>query len=87
LGYALNSLNVEGASVNTWFLRVETQPEVGEEAYDKGATILNDFFKKTLQEFLVPDLSSLGKKIIDCTLSNGTVKDYEILLGEPTIVD
>lgn len=87
LGYALNSLSVEGASVNTWFLRVETQPEVGEEAYDKGATILNDFFKKTLHEFLVPDLSSLGKKIIECTLSNGTVKDYEALLGDPTIVD
>ena len=56
-------------------------------SHDKGATILNDFFKKTLQEFMVPDLSSLGKKIIDCTLSNGTVKDYESLLGEPTIVE
>ncbi len=87
LGYALNSLNVEGASINTWFLRPETQPEIGEAAYDKGAQILNNFFKKTLQDFLVPDLSSLGKKIIDCALSKGSVKDYETLMGEPTIVE
>lgn len=87
LGYALNTLNVEGSTINTWFLRVETQPEVGEQAYDKGAAILTEFFKKTLQDFLVPDLSSLGKKIIDCCLSDGTTKDYEALMGEPTIVE
>lgn len=85
LGYALKTLLVEGSSINTWFLRVETQPEVGEEAYDKGAAILNEFFKKTLQDFLVPDLSSLGKKIIDCSLSNGSVRDYEGLMGESTV--
>ncbi|MBV9080354.1 MAG: DUF4914 family protein, partial [Elusimicrobia bacterium] len=85
LGYALKQLSVEGATINNWFLRVETQPEVGEEAYDKGAKMLSDFFKKTLKDFLVPDLSSLGKKIIDCCLDDGTVKDYEALLGDPTI--
>lgn len=81
LGYALNSLNVEGSSVNSWFLRVETQPEVEEEGYDKGAAILEEFFKKTLQDFMVPDLSSLGKQIIDCCLSRGSVTDYEKLMG------
>jgi hypothetical protein len=86
LGYAMKSLHVEGASINTWFLRVETQPEVGEAAYDAGAQLLNEFFKKTLQEFVVPDLASLGKKIIDCCLANGTVKDYEELMGEATLV-
>ena len=35
---------------------------------EKGAKILTDFFKSTLHDFLVPDLASLGKKIIDCAL-------------------
>lgn len=85
LGYALKSLHVEGASINKEFLRVETQPEIGLEAYDKGAKILNTFVKNTLKDFLVPDLLPLGKQIIDVALANGSVKDYEALMGEPTI--
>ncbi len=85
LGYALESIQVEGSSINVWFLRVETQPEVGEEAYDQGAKILNDFFKKTLREFLVPDLDPMARRIIECTLSDGTVEDYDSLMGEGTL--
>lgn len=80
LGYAMNSMQVEGSYIPVGFLKVETQPEVGEKAYDQGAKILNDFFKKIVKEFLVPDLNPLGKKIIECTLANGSVKEYESLL-------
>jgi hypothetical protein len=85
LGYALNSLTIEGSAINSWFLRVETQPEVGEEGYDKGAKELNDFFKKTLKQFLVPDLSPLGRQIVACAMNDGTVEQYEALLGERTV--
>ena len=37
LGYAPNNLLVEGTEISRWFLRVETQPEVGEQGYDAGA--------------------------------------------------
>ena len=37
---------VEGYQIPRWFLQVDTQPEVGEEAYDKGAKILSDFFMR-----------------------------------------
>jgi len=34
----------------------------------------------------VADLDPLGQKIIDCTLSKGTMTDYESLItGEPVI--
>ena len=41
---------------------------------------------KTLKDFVVPDLSSLGKKIIEWCLDNGTIKQYEALLGDSTLV-
>jgi hypothetical protein len=34
LGYSLRNIQVEGNSINQWLLQVETQPEVGIEAYD-----------------------------------------------------
>jgi hypothetical protein len=80
LGYALFQLQVEGRMVPRWFLQVNTQPEVGDEAYDQGAAILFDFFQKQLTKFLEADLSPLGRRIIDCCLSHGTVADYEHLI-------
>lgn len=77
LGYALQSMRIEGTSVSPWFLKVETQPEVGTEGYDAGAKILYDFFGTHLEQFLKDDLMPLGRKIIECCLDKGTTNDYE----------
>ncbi|TYQ18334.1 UNVERIFIED_CONTAM: uncharacterized protein DUF4914 [Acetivibrio alkalicellulosi] len=76
LGYSLNTLKVDGNFVPKALLQTNLQPEVGNEGYDAGAKILTDFFKKELQNFVSPDLNPLGKKIIDCCLSDGTFNDY-----------
>ena len=80
LGYAFNSMQVEGTPIPQIFLQVDTQPEVGPEGYDAGAKILQDFFERELENFLHPDLDPLGKKIITCCLDKGTVKDYEDMM-------
>lgn len=81
LGYTLRQLTVEGAAIGPWFLRVESQPEVGEDGYDAGAAILQDFFRTQLSKFKSPDLYPLGERIIECFMSNGTVEDYEALMA------
>ena len=80
LGYTVCTLQVEGRIIPHEFLRVDTQPEVGEQAYDQGARGLYDFFRDCLAEFLEPDLSPLGKDIITCCIDNGTVEQYESLI-------
>ncbi|RRR76330.1 MAG: DUF4914 family protein [Candidatus Viridilinea halotolerans] len=82
LGHALFQLSIEGRSIARWFLQVDTQPEVGVEAYDRGATMLFAFFRKCLAEFQDPDLDPLGHRIIECCLDGGTVQDFEALLPE-----
>lgn len=80
LGYALYSIHVEGQQIARWFLQVETQPEVGVEAYDRGAQILMDFFQKELQDYNLPELTTLGHQIIECCLDHGSLNDYERLI-------
>ena len=80
LGYAMHQIHVEGQQIARWFLQVDTQPEVGPEAYDQGAMMLRDFFHKYLKEFLRDNLSLLGKQIITCCLDDGTLEDYEMLI-------
>lgn len=80
LGYSLQNLSVEGRSIARWFLQVDTQPEVGEEAYDKGAEILQNFFVRCLSKFKEDDLDPLGRRIIECCLDRGSVADYEVLI-------
>jgi len=87
LGYAIRSMTVEGQTIGNWFLRVELQPEVGEQAYDAGAAILGDFFRSNLAIYLEPDLHPVGKEIIDCCLSSGTVEDYCSLVAGESVVD
>lgn len=82
LGYSLKNIQVEGNSINHWFLRVETQPEVGEEAYDLGARELADFFRKELSRFLEPDLNPVGRQIIQCCLDGGSVEEYAKVMEE-----
>jgi hypothetical protein len=80
LGHVLHQLQVEGRMVARWWIQVETQPEVGEEAYDQGARMLNDFFRQCLDAFRSPDLDPLGRQIIECCFDGGGVEDYERLL-------
>jgi len=85
LGWLPSSIVVEGRPIGSWFFQVEKQPEVGEEAYDAGSEILFDFFKQELAKFNDPDLLPLGKQIIDCCLSGGSIEDYASLIPHPTL--
>lgn len=80
LGYSLTHMRIEGIPIIPEFLQVETQPEVGVEAYDAGAAQLRDFFVRHLQAYLTPSLDPKGREIIDCCLGGGSVDDYAGLL-------
>jgi hypothetical protein len=80
LGYLPTSIMVEGRTVGNWFFDVDKQPEVGEEAYDKGAQILTDFFHRELQGLVHKDLHPKGRAIIDCCLRGGTHEEYAALI-------
>lgn len=87
LGYALEKLVVEGQRIPLSMLQVNRSYTVGDEAYDAGARILQDFFRQQLSKFEVADLEPIGKRIIDCALSSGRMADYEALIdAEPVIV-
>ncbi|MBE2212964.1 MAG: DUF4914 family protein [Opitutaceae bacterium] len=81
LGYTPGSILVEGRQIGSWFFEVDQQPEVGTSAYDQGAEILREFFARELGQFVVPDLSPLGRRIIECCLDRGTLEDYTALIG------
>ncbi len=80
LGYALNSMRIEGEKIPRGFLQVEQQPEVGPDAFDAGAAELQEFFHQQLDEFMMPELDSLGRKIIDSFLAGASVADYGVLM-------
>ncbi len=77
LGMNKHTLQVEGQTIGSWFFDVSHQPEVGEEAYDKGAKMLTDFFHGQLKQFLHDDLRPLGKDIIQACLDGASLEDYE----------
>ncbi len=77
---------VEGRTIGSWFFEVDNQPEVGAEAFDQGAEILLKFFHRELSQFDDPDLLPLGRKIIDCCMSNGSVDEYQALIDQETLV-
>jgi hypothetical protein len=76
LGFALDSLKVDGTFLPKGLLQVNHQPEVGNEGYEAGAKILANFFKRELKKFATPELDPLGKKIIECCMSDGNLNDY-----------
>jgi hypothetical protein len=81
LGYALYTMQIEGLTIPRWFLEVNTQPEVGNEAYDAGAQKLADFFAVQLQPYLEEsNLNAQGRQIIECALDGGSLSDYEALM-------
>lgn len=82
LGYAIETMRLEGTLIPKGFLQVETQEEVGEEAYDAGAAKLTAFFHEQLHKYLQPDLSKEAREIIECCLSGGSVEDYKSFIKE-----
>lgn len=78
-GYTLTEMKIDGQLIRPTFLRPEQQSQVGLEAYDAGATILTDFFKSELAQFLTDDLDPLGRQIIEVCLRDGTIDDYVAL--------
>ncbi len=81
LGYAIHSMQVEGFFINREFLQVNTQEEVGDETYDKGAQILTNFFKREIMFYLNElDLDLTGRKIIECCMRDGGLEDYEKII-------
>lgn len=80
LGYELNYVTIEGAKIPSRFLQVYKQDEVGKAGYDAGAEMLYDFFKKELPKYLTPELSEIGRKIIEACLAGATVEEYNAII-------
>lgn len=80
LGYALDSLKIDGNYIPKGLLQTNLQLEVENEAYDQGARILTDFFKSELKQFATHDLSEQGRRIIECCFDNGSAGNYVGLL-------
>jgi hypothetical protein len=83
LGFTPGSITVEGRTIGSQFFEVDRQPEVGSEAYDAGAAVLADFFRRELEQFLVPDLLPAGRRIIECCLGGGNADAFQSLLDIP----
>lgn len=80
LGYAPESLKIDGQTIPKHFLQVDLQKDNGPEGYDAGANILTEFFKKELKQYLVPDLHPLGRQIIETCLNDGSIQNYADLI-------
>ena len=76
LGYALKEMKVDGQQISSKFLRTERQETLGLEGYDKGATILYDFFAKELSGYDVEELHPVGQQILECFKNGGSIEDY-----------
>lgn len=79
-GYVIKDMQFEGAIIAERFIEVNTQSEIGNDGYDKGAEILYEFMVKELSQFLVVDLNPLGRQIIECCINKGSLEDYEKLI-------
>lgn len=75
-GYSLDEMKIDGQYIRQTFLRPERQSRVGDDGYDECAKILTDFFKQELQQFLVPELDPLGRKIIELCMNDAPLEEY-----------
>ena len=82
LGHELKYLTIEGAKIPSRFLQVYKQAEVEKAGYDAGAVILTNFFKSELKKYLTPDLSPLGRKIIQACMRDATVEEYQTFIDK-----
>lgn len=80
LGYSVKKLRIDGHDIPKGLLRTHKQLEVGKEAYDTGAEILEGFFKKELKKFQKDTLDPLGQKIIDAYMRDASVAELDALL-------
>ncbi|MFP4364833.1 MAG: DUF4914 family protein [Spirochaetia bacterium] len=80
LGYFPKNVAIGGTSIPKGMLQVDLQPEVGVEAYEAGAQMLVNFFRKQLEKFVSPELHETGRKIIECCMDGGSINEYEALL-------
>ncbi len=76
LGYALETIKIDGTLISKGFLQVNHQAEVGNDGYDAGAAMLTEFFKRELEKFDTDELLPLGRDIIKACLNDATVTDY-----------
>lgn len=87
LGFMPTSIMIEGRTIGSWFFEVDKQPEVGEAAYDAGAEILTAFFHDQLKDFMHKDLHPTGRRIIECCLDGGSLRDYLPLIPHEVLVN
>lgn len=80
LGYVPESIKIDGMLMPKGLLNVNMQLEVGNEAYDIGAKILTDFFKKELKKYDTEKLNPLGKEIIKACMEDASLEDYYKLI-------
>ncbi|MFN2303869.1 MAG: DUF4914 family protein, partial [Anaerolineales bacterium] len=80
LGEYPHQIQLEGRFISRWFFAVDSQPEVGPEAYDQGAEQLYTFFHDILRQYDQQALTPLGCQIIECCLDRGTLEDYKALI-------
>jgi hypothetical protein len=76
LGYSLENLKLDGKYIRKSYLQPNLQSDLGEEAYDAGAKILTDFFKSELDQYLTRRLNPIGRRLIECCMDDGKIKDY-----------
>lgn len=81
LGYEMNYLTIEGSKIPSRFLKVYRQSEVGEQGYDQGYQILNEFFKKEVKKYDQKDMLPLGRQIIEACLNDATIEEYATLIN------
>ena len=76
-GYALRSMQIEGALIPPELLQVDQQPEVGKAGYDRGADQLREFFATVLRPYLTEaDLEPIGRSIIEAALDDCGVDQF-----------
>jgi hypothetical protein len=86
LGYSLKRVVVEGAEIHEDLLQPQNQQEIGEEAYQKGARVLYDFFLKQLEQFRTSSLIPEGQKIIQCVFDKGSISDLEGIIESQSFI-
>ena len=82
LGFSPPQLRVSGYDIPRTLLQVQEQIEVGLDGYDKGAEILEQFFKDELKQYLTDDLNPVGKKIIELVYSGASIEEYVALIPQ-----